>query len=115
MPVKKVAEDEQSQRTAEAYRELLSNAYAFVEGQKLIQTTSALTPEDLYDRFIERISGKDTQSRPNVLNRIEKLKNDMIASIEKIKAINPEDFRQPDAGQDVNTPIYTIEVVESAG
>lgn len=105
MPLKKVAEDDSRQNQANEYREVLANAYAFVEGQKMTQSFSALTPEDFYDRFVERISGKDTQSRPNVLNRIAKIKNELKASVEKIKALPPEAFRRPNPEKDVNTPV----------
>jgi len=105
---KKTAEDDARQNEADRYREVLANAYGFVEGQKAVQSFSALTPEDLMDRFIERVSGKDTQSRPNVLNRIAKVKNDILASVAKIKALPSDAFRAHDPTKDVNTaPVET--------
>lgn len=113
MPNPKTAEDDSKQLKADEYREIVANAYAFVEAQKSVQTFAALTPEDLMDRFIERVSGKDTQARPNVLNRYKKIKQDILSSIEKIKAMPPEAFRKASKKEDVNTPTtYDVEVEE---
>jgi hypothetical protein len=91
------------QNLADSYREIVANAFAFVEGQKTTQTFAAITPEDLYDQFINRVSGPDTQARPNALNRIAKIKNDMASAISKIKALPDGAFRTYDNTQDVNT------------
>lgn len=98
------AEEEKQQDQADQYREIIQNAYTFVESQKAVQTFAALTPEDLMDRFVERVSGADTQARPNTLNRYKKIKDELLASIAKIKAMPPEAFRRPDSSKDVNTP-----------
>lgn len=98
------AEQDDRQEQAAQFRETLQDAYAFVEGQKTTQSFSALTPEDCFDRFIERIEGADTQARPNVLNRIAKVKNTVLATIEKVKAMPPEAFRDLKPEEDVNTP-----------
>lgn len=97
--------DDAQQAQADEFRERLQNAYTFVEAQKTTQSFSALTPEDCFDRFIERVSGKDTQARPNVLNRITKVKNEVLASVEKIKALPPESFRKPKPTEDANPPV----------
>lgn len=88
---------------ADEYRETLQNAYAFIEGQKVTQSFSALTPEECFDRFIERVSGAGTQARPNVLDRIARIKSEVLATIEKVKATPPDAFRDATAN-DVNTP-----------
>ena len=102
---KDLAEADASQSQAQAFRESLQDAYSFVEGQKTVQSFTALTPEDCFDRFIERIEGQDTQSRPNVLNRILKVKNEVLATIEKVKAMPAEAFRDPQPEEDVNTEV----------
>lgn len=100
---KKSAEDDLRQNEAEKYREAVANAYTFVEAQKSVQSFTALTPEDLMDRFIERVSGKDTQARPNVINRIARIKNNVISAVEKIKALPADAFRKHDEKKNVNT------------
>lgn len=99
------AEANPAQQQADEYREILANAYAFVEGAKSAKSFTALTPEDLMDRFIERIEGKDTQARPNILNRLAKIKHELESAVEKIKAMPPEAFRRADPAKDVNTPV----------
>ena len=81
----------------------LSDAYAYVTGQQSVQSFAALTPEELYDQQIERIEGKDTETRPNELHRIDKLENSILKTVEKIKALPPEVFVEPDETTDVNT------------
>lgn len=89
---------------ADEFRETLQNAYSFVEGQKVAQSFSALTPEDCLDRFIERVEGPGTLTRPNVIDRITRVKSEVLATIEKVKAMPPEAFRKPDPNTDTNTP-----------
>lgn len=100
---KAAAEDDKKQQQADEYREVLSNAYAFIEGQKSNQSFAALTPEDCMDRFVERIEGKDTEARPNVLNRVTKIKNQVMAAVEKIKLLPADAFRRQSDKTDVNT------------
>jgi hypothetical protein len=108
MADKKSAESDARQTQAEQYREVLSNAYTLVEAQKAVQTFSAITPEDLMDRFIERVEGKDTQARPNVLNRYAKVKNEILAAIEKIKSLPDDAFRKTDKETaDKNAAFFT--------
>lgn len=108
-PSKKNAEDDKRQQQADEYREVIANAYTYVEAQKSVQSFAALTPEDLMDRFIERIEGKDTQARPNVLNRIAKIKRDVEATAAKVKALPESAFRRPSSATDVNTPKDPVE------
>ncbi len=81
----------------------LSDAFAFVQGQQNVQSFAALTPEELYDQQIERIEGADTDTRPNELHRIDKLENSILKTVEKVKALPPEAFIDPDETTDVNT------------
>ena len=97
------AEADSAQEQATEFRGALQDAFSFIEGQKTTQTFSALTPEDCFDAFIERIEGKDTPARPNVLNRIAKMKSEVLATIEKVKAMPPEAFREARPDEDVNT------------
>jgi hypothetical protein len=95
--------EEKKQEVSFELRRSLNNAYAFVEGQKTIQSFSALTIEDLLDQQIERIEGQDTQARPNELNRITKTVNDVVAAAEKIKSMPDDAFNEHDNQKDVNT------------
>ena len=112
-PTKKNAEDDKRQQQADDYREVVANAYTYIEAQKSVQSFAALTPEDLMDRFLERIEGKDTEARPNVLNRIAKIKRELEKTIEKVKALPESAFRRPSPKRDVNTPADPVENLNS--
>jgi hypothetical protein len=85
-------------------RTALNDAYAAVEGAKSVQSFSALTFEDLADQQIQRISGPDTVARPNELNRVTRVLNNVLQSVAKIKAMPPESFAKQNVKRDVNTP-----------
>lgn len=84
-------------------RVALSDAYASVEGAKAVQSFSAVTFEDLADQQIQRISGPDTQSRPNELNRVQRTLSNVLQAVAKIKALPPEAFAEPNESRDVNS------------
>ena len=84
-------------------RKALSDAYAAVEGAKAVQSFAALTFEDLADQQIQRISGPDTEARPNELNRVQRVLNNVIQAVAKIKALPPESFAKQMEDRDVNT------------
>lgn len=84
-------------------RKAIAGAYAFVEGQKSVQSFSALTFEDLVDQQIERITGKGTTLRPNTLERVDVLEQGVLSAIDKIKKLAPEAFAKPDPTNDANT------------
>lgn len=86
-------------------RTALNDAYSAVEGAKSVQSFSALTFEDLADQQIQRISGPDTLARPNELNRVQRVLNNVLQSVAKIKALPPESFAKQNAKRDVNTPV----------
>jgi hypothetical protein len=111
MPIgsKQTEEQQQSaQQTNVDIRYHLQNAYAFIEGQKSNQTFSAFTPEEAHDRFIERIEGKSTPFRPNVLERIDRVVQNVVAVVAQVKALPSEAFRRS-TEDDVNTPEETTE------
>jgi hypothetical protein len=85
-------------------RVALSDAYAAVEGAKTVQTFNAITFEDLAQQQIQRISGPDTQTRPNELNQVKAILNNLTNAVAQIKALPPESFADQDASRDVNTP-----------
>lgn len=103
MPNNQSSENASLQAQNEELREQIETAYAFIEGQKATQSFYTMTPEDCFDRFIERVEGKDTELRPNALNRIERTKNNLLSAIERIKALPAAAFRKPDPTKDVNT------------
>lgn len=93
---------QQSQADNIEIRYDLHNAYAYVEGQRSIQSFSAFTAEEAHDRFIERIEGRGTAYRPNVLDRIDRVVHNVQTAVAKVKALPADAFRRADE-TDVNT------------
>ncbi len=88
-------------------RTALSDAYAAVQGAQTTQSFSAITFEELANAQIQRISGPSTQQRPNVLDGIQQILNNVTQAVAKIQTLPPESFLEPDALRDVNTPSST--------
>lgn len=97
-------DDPQLQSQNLEIRTALSDAYAAVEGFKAAQSFSALTFEDLADQQIERLEGADTEARPNERRRIQRVLNNVLQAVAKVKAMPPEAFAKADPSRDVNTP-----------
>ena len=98
-------DDPQQQQQNLNLRSALNDAYAAIEGEKAVQSFSALTFEDLADQQIQRISGQDSQTRPNELNRIQQILNNVVQAATQIKALPPEAFQDSDPSRDVNSPV----------
>jgi len=84
-------------------RVAVNNAYAFVKGEETTQSFLAITFEDLAAAQIQRLTGKGTTTRPNVIDRIKKAEQDLVSTAEKIRQIPPEAFLARDPNKDVNT------------
>lgn len=106
-PVAEVKDDFQNE--ADKLRTDVHNAYAFVEAQRFTQSFASFTVEEAMDQFVERMVGKDTQTRPNAVNRVKNVLARVEAAVEKIKAMPPEAFRQSSQNSDVNTPAQPVE------
>ncbi len=103
MPNDDKNEEEQLQQYHMRQRQALNNAYAALEGQKTSQSFAAFTFEEAVDQQIELIEGSGTQLRPNELERVEKLKTELVSAVAQLKEVPPEQFLEPDADEDVNT------------
>jgi len=86
-------------------RRVINNAVGDVQGRQTSESFYAVTYEELADQQIERISGKGTTTRPNELERVDKIEQDMLALVQQVRNIPPERFLNSDAAQDVNTPV----------
>lgn len=96
--------DQQVQAQNLKEREALGRAYGALVGQQNLQAWSAFTFEDAVDNQIEEIEGKSTQKRPNQLDRVDRIEQDALSSIARLKDVPPEKFIEPDPDTDVNTP-----------
>lgn len=84
-------------------REALSNAYVALTSQQNIQTWGAFTFEEAMDAHIEVIEGKSTDKRPNELERVSRIEQDVLSAINSLKDTPPEQFIEADPDKDVNT------------
>lgn len=98
------AQEEQDQARNTRFRESLANAYAALQAEKTIQSFSAFTLEEALDAQIDRIEGKGTKLRPNELDRVDRILNQVIQAVDQLKSLPPESFSKPDQSSDVNTP-----------
>lgn len=85
-------------------RRAVNNAYGSLQGSNIADSFAAFTFEEAADAQIERIEGKDTQQHPNLLNRTENVKQNLLKAIEQIKLVAPEKFLDVNLTDAVNTP-----------
>jgi hypothetical protein len=84
-------------------RQELSNAYAFVRGQEVADSFLAITFEEVLDQQISRIEDPGTDIRPNVIDRITKIKENILAAVETITAMPEDFFKKYEASEDAVT------------
>lgn len=85
-------------------RRILGNSYNFVLGQKATQSFSAITYEELAQEQITRIEGAGTPARPNELERVNRMEQELVDLVAKVRDIPPDQFLLRDSTTDVNTP-----------
>ena len=88
---------------------MLNQAVGAVQGRQVAESFFAVTYEELADQQIERIEGKGTITRPNALERLDKIESDLLNAISQIRDIPPENFILADQTRDVNTPVESAE------
>jgi hypothetical protein len=96
-------DDPSLQKQNQDIRVALSNAYAAVQGDQQNQTFNSISFEELCQQQITAINGPDTQSRPNQLDAVKAVANDLMNAVTQIMNAPPEQFLEPDDSRDVNT------------
>ena len=84
-------------------RRALDNAYGAVLAKQNINSFAAYTFEEAVDQQIERIEGKGTTIRPNLLDRVERIKSQLLQAVDVLKKVPPDHFLERDPAEDVNT------------
>lgn len=82
-------------------RRALDDAYGALEGQKATQAFLSFSFEEAMDNQIDRISGTSTRLRPNELDRVARIKSQLVEAVAAIKQVPPEAFMQK-SDRDVN-------------
>jgi len=101
--VPKDTEEQQREELTNELRTNVAKAVAFVKGQETVESFAAFTFEEALDRQIERIEGGGSETRPNKLDRIRKIRDNMVSITEQLKSTEDRFFRPHDADTDVNT------------
>lgn len=96
-------DDPSLQQQNQNIRVALSDAYAAVQGDQQNQTFNSISFEELCQQQITAINGPDTQSRPNELDAIQQVLNNLTQAVTQIMNAPPEQFLEPDSSRDVNT------------
>ena len=84
-------------------RRALNDALASMLGTQANKTFQAFTFEEAVDLQIEAIEGTGTALRPNRLERVDKIEQEMLKAVTELKDVPPEQFLEPDPTEDVNT------------
>ena len=96
-------EEQRLQRFHIRQRRALNNGLAALVGAQHRQTFQAFTFEEAVDLQIERIEGASTTLRPNQLDRVDRIENELTKAIEELKKVPPEQFLEAKPDEDVNT------------
>lgn len=86
------------------YRRIVSAAVAELRSEERNTSLQAYTIEDAVDQQIELLVGDSDPHRRSALQRIDKIKDDLLANIDAMKATPPEYFLRQDADGAANTP-----------
>jgi len=84
-------------------RQALENAYASLLGDQNIQTFSAFTLEEAVSLRLEKIEGKTLALRESELERVERIKSQVLQAIEQIRKVPPEEFQKDIDDDTVNS------------
>ncbi len=97
-------EEQKLQRFHIRQRRALNAGLAALVGSQNRQTFQAFTFEEAMDLQIERIEGEGTPLRPNQLDRVDRIENELTKAVIELKQVPPEKFLEADPDEDVNTP-----------
>ena len=101
------AQEETSQQRSTRQRTALNNAYAFVLSDRNTQAFLNFGFEEALDLQIEQIEGEGTQTRPNQLERVKRIVEQVTTAVEQLKAVPDEAFQEANEFEDANTPENT--------
>ncbi len=96
-------EEQRLQQLHSSQRRAVNNAFASLLGQANVETFQAFTFEEAVDAQIERIEGAGTDLRPNLQDRVERIRNKIVKAAQELKKIPPDQFLDKDVERDVNT------------
>lgn len=84
-------------------RRALNDALGSLLGTQAAKTFQAFTFEDAVDLQIEAIEGEGSALRPNKLDRVDKVEQELLKAVTELKEVPPEQFLEHDPDEDVNS------------
>lgn len=100
---KQKLDQEQAQDQTIRQRSAIQNAYASLLGEQNNQTFAAFTLEEALDAQIERIAGKGSDAHPNQLDRVARIKNQLLQAVDEVSKTDPAQYEQVSVDKNVNT------------
>jgi hypothetical protein len=94
-----------------AMREIINNAYSFVRSREYTKQMANVTYEQLVDEAIDKIEGTPgkTTIRPRALERLKKIKEEIVQAVTTVKAKPPADWALSDDPQEQEDNVNTSE------
>lgn len=86
------------------FRTVVADVVGALRSQEINRSFASISLEEVIDRQIERIEGAETETKPNRLTRVNRIKAEFDGVIDAIKETDPDLFRPADPDDDANTP-----------
>lgn len=97
--------EQASKEQLREYRRVVAAAVGELRSNEIRNSFAALSFEELIDQHIDRMTGTTDANHPSRLSRITKVRDDLAANIEGIKATPPAAFTRSSSGDNANTPV----------
>ena len=81
-----------TQKNWENQRRALNDAYASILAERAVQSFANYTFEDALDDQIERIEGADTKLKPNLLNRVTRVYEEVKKTADELRGLPASAF-----------------------
>lgn len=98
----RTAEEQASEQKLE-YRSVVARAIAVLRSQEIRDSYASISIEELVDQRIASLEKSTDPFTPSILDKIKKVRDDLVNNIEALKATPPEQFRTRNPTDDANT------------
>jgi len=85
------------------FRRAIQSAYATVQAADATRGLGSVTYEELLQQQVDMIEGAGTDTRPNILQRIDRVEADILAVVSQVKELPADYVLQPDGQLVANT------------
>jgi hypothetical protein len=85
------------------FRRAIQSAYTTVQAAEASRGLGSVTYEELMQQQVDMIEGSGTDTRPSILQRIDRVEADILAVVGQVKELPVEYVLQPNGELDANT------------